>query len=96
MELNYMMSYGAAETSVCLLRRYKLLKFFLPFHVRIFLILYMPCYITGVRLDSTLCLTWILLQEAYLDEQASETPVHNSMMLMVSFMSWKSKFLTMS
>ncbi|KAH9662407.1 polynucleotide adenylyltransferase family protein [Citrus sinensis] len=32
MELNYMLSYGAAESSICLLRRYNLLKILLPFH----------------------------------------------------------------
>ncbi|KAJ0041488.1 hypothetical protein Pint_28695 [Pistacia integerrima] len=52
MEMNYMMSYGAAEPSICLLQRYNLLKTFLPFHA------------------------------AYLDEQASETPAENSLMLM--------------
>ncbi|XP_031269306.1 uncharacterized protein LOC116127790 [Pistacia vera] len=52
MEMNYMMSYGAAEPSICLLQRYNLLKTFLPFHA------------------------------AYLDEQASETPAENSVMLM--------------
>ncbi|XP_038722137.1 uncharacterized protein LOC120014292 isoform X2 [Tripterygium wilfordii] len=32
LELNYMLSYGAAEPSICLLRRFKLLEIFLPFH----------------------------------------------------------------
>ncbi|OVA00606.1 Poly A polymerase [Macleaya cordata] len=33
MEVNYMLSYGAAETSLCLLRRFKILDILLPFHV---------------------------------------------------------------
>ncbi|KAF4377671.1 hypothetical protein G4B88_006951 [Cannabis sativa] len=32
MEFNYMLSYGAAEPSLCLLQRFNLLRFFLPFH----------------------------------------------------------------
>ncbi|MCL7044987.1 hypothetical protein MKW94_002355 [Papaver nudicaule] len=32
MEMNYMFSYGAAEPSLCLLRRFNLLDFLLPFH----------------------------------------------------------------
>ncbi|KAM7523979.1 hypothetical protein LguiA_013881 [Lonicera macranthoides] len=32
MELNYMLSYGAAEPSLCLLRRFNLLDVLLPFH----------------------------------------------------------------
>ncbi|KAI3938171.1 hypothetical protein MKW98_018727 [Papaver atlanticum] len=32
MEMNYMFSYGAAEPSLCLLRRFKLLDIILPFH----------------------------------------------------------------
>ncbi|XP_062102754.1 uncharacterized protein LOC133812929 [Humulus lupulus] len=32
MEFNYMLSYGAAEPSLCLLQRFNLLSFFLPFH----------------------------------------------------------------
>ncbi|KAF9682094.1 hypothetical protein SADUNF_Sadunf05G0072600 [Salix dunnii] len=32
MELNYMMSYGAAESTILLLQRFQLLKIFLPFH----------------------------------------------------------------
>ncbi|KAB5556690.1 hypothetical protein DKX38_007599 [Salix brachista] len=32
MELNYMLSYGAAESTILLLQRFQLLKFFLPFH----------------------------------------------------------------
>ncbi|KAI3898918.1 hypothetical protein MKW92_049374 [Papaver armeniacum] len=32
LEMNYMFSYGAAESSLCLLRRFKLLDIILPFH----------------------------------------------------------------
>ncbi|KAJ9172580.1 hypothetical protein P3X46_015797 [Hevea brasiliensis] len=32
MELNYMLSYGAAESTICLLQRFNLLELFLPFH----------------------------------------------------------------
>ncbi|KAH7566183.1 hypothetical protein JRO89_XS08G0111900 [Xanthoceras sorbifolium] len=32
LELNYMLSYGAAEASICLLHRFNLLEMFLPFH----------------------------------------------------------------
>ena len=37
MEMNYMLSYGAAESSLLLLRRFNLLKVLLPFHVSGFL-----------------------------------------------------------
>ncbi|XP_012065376.1 uncharacterized protein LOC105628553 [Jatropha curcas] len=36
MELNYMLSYGAAETTICLLRRFNLLELFFPFHAAYF------------------------------------------------------------
>ncbi|GLU19681.1 hypothetical protein SLE2022_359170 [Rubroshorea leprosula] len=32
LEMNYMMSYGAAESSICLLQRFNLLEILLPFH----------------------------------------------------------------
>ncbi|XP_050227284.1 uncharacterized protein LOC126676949 [Mercurialis annua] len=32
MELNYMLSYGAAESTICLLRRFNLFELFLPYH----------------------------------------------------------------
>ncbi|KAF6157804.1 hypothetical protein GIB67_038272 [Kingdonia uniflora] len=32
MELNFMLSYGAAESSLCLLRKFGILEFMLPFH----------------------------------------------------------------
>jgi tRNA nucleotidyltransferase/poly(A) polymerase len=33
LELNYMLSYGAAEPSLCLLQRFSLLELILPFQV---------------------------------------------------------------
>lgn len=33
-ELNYILSYGAAEPSLSLLRKFKILDFLLPLHVR--------------------------------------------------------------
>lgn len=35
MEMNYMLSYGAAERSLLLLKRFQLLDILLPFHVRL-------------------------------------------------------------
>lgn len=44
MELNYMLSYGAAKPSLCLLQKFNLLKIVLPVHVCVCVCFVLLCF----------------------------------------------------
>lgn len=91
MELNYMLSYGAAESTILLLQRFHLLKIFLPFHVctsSVSNLLHFLLIVTNLPLYLK-CKFW--LQAAYLHEQADEVSAQGSTMLMVGLALWERK-----
>lgn len=82
-ELNYMLSYGAAEPSLHLLWKFKLLEFLLPVHVSGFELLSFQSF-NNMPLSQIELLLISWLQAAYLDEQATKEDAQASNMLMVS------------
>lgn len=84
-----MLSYGSAKPSLCLLWRFDLLDFLLPFHVGSFSYSCFLCFWHSFTFKMNLCLNCYFelfwLQGEYLaQQQVTEPSGHHSLMFMVS------------
>ena len=86
MELNFMLAYGAAEPSIRLLQKFKILEILLPFHVSRRNEISFAFLISKNVFRLYSFFVWasaLWLQAAYLTNQTKNQPTRSSIMLMV-------------